>query len=127
MDESQLFPLIFSFKKKIRKNINKKKMSSLSIIPVTEDYKLDVSDVDCVVLADASSNSITITLPDISSPTDGINFRMKRIDTTLLNTVTIVGYDETQLIDGAASLLATKVNPVEIVSYAGQWYVISFS
>lgn len=102
-------------------------MSSLSIIPVTEDYKLDVSDVDCVVLADASSNSITITLPDISSPTDGINFRMKRIDTTLLNTVTIVGYDETQLIDGAASLLATKVNPVEIVSYAGQWYVISFS
>lgn len=100
-------------------------MSSLTVIPITANYTLALSDVNSVVLADASSGSVTITLPDVSAPTDGINFMIKRVDTTLLVSVTIVGHNGSQTIDGSASVTTAKGSPHQIVSSAGKWYVLS--
>ena len=99
-------------------------MSSLQVIPITADYTLTIADVNTVMLVDATSVSITITLPDISAPVDGINYYIKRTDTTALKTVTVVGFSGSQLIDGLTSILSTKLNPRHIVSSGGNWHNI---
>lgn len=76
-----------------------------------------------VYLVNASGGSITITLPNITC--DGIQYKIKRTDSTSANTVTIQGNSGAQTIDGATSVSILPLTIYEVVSYSSLWYVIS--
>ncbi len=61
---------------------------NLSVTTVTTDYTLDED--DNIVLVDATSGNITITLPDATAMVRRGIYYIKKIDSTA-NTVTIVG------------------------------------
>lgn len=73
-----------------------------------------------VFFIDASSGSIELTLCSITN--DGVNFYIKRVDSTLSNTVTIKGYDNNQTIFGLHSIVLSNSNDyIIVVSYNNKW------
>lgn len=74
-------------------------------------------------LFDASSNSITVTLPNI--PADGMNFFFKRRDLVITNTVTIQGFNNSQTIDGNLSVNMVPTQGTRLISFGGVWYSAS--
>lgn len=86
----------------------------------TSNYTVTTSDT--VLLADAASGNITITLPAASS-SSGYRFFIKRIDNSG-NTVTVqrAGSDT---IDGATSqTLDLQYTSITVVSNGSNWYII---
>ena len=72
-------------------------------------------------LVNASSNSITLTLPTIIS--NGIQFIIRRIDINLSNTVTITGQSG-ELIDSNTLILLKPNNNIRINSFNNAWYTV---
>lgn len=96
-------------------------MSSLSFstTQVNSDSLLDPG--FNVYLVDASSNSITLTLPNIYA--DGITFTIKRIDYSTLNQVNLVTTNN-QTIDTQTSLIIYKGVNITVQSFNGNWISI---
>ena len=92
----------------------------LQVVAVSADYTATLADE--VILVDASSAAVTITLP---SPTKGHVLIIKKIDSSA-NTVTVqVADTTTQTIDGATSqTLSTQWESVTVVSDGTNWYII---
>ena len=88
----------------------------------TQTASYTVTGSDSVVLADASTTSLTITLPAAASFT-GYRFSIKRIDGSA-NTVTI-GRTGSDTIDGATSLtLDQQYTALTVVSNGSGWYIL---
>ena len=73
-------------------------------------------------LLDASSNDVTITLPDITC--DGLYFRICRIDTNTANTVTVRSFNDIQTINGRPYITLNIESKVGIVSFGYIWYSV---
>jgi hypothetical protein len=97
---------------------------------VTRDELLDnvrvvassyaASDIDRMILADATAASLTVTLPTAVGRS-GKGFRVKRISTNS-NTVT-VATTSSQTIDGDSTLDLAALTAVELVSDGANWRV----
>lgn len=86
----------------------------------TSNYTMATSDM--VVLADAASGNVVITLPTASS-TSGYRFFIKRIDNSA-NTVT-VQRSSSDTIDGATShTIDQQYTSMTVVSNGSNWYII---
>lgn len=92
-------------------------MSLRSIKLVTSTQDLDP--VYDTFFIDASQGSIIFTLPNIAL--DGLNYYIKRIDSSLLTTVTIKGYNASQTINGSTSVLLLGSNAIFPISFNGEW------
>jgi hypothetical protein len=79
---------------------------------VTASPDFDVYNID------ATNNSITITMPEVSSL--GVEYTMKRIDSVSANTVTIASSDNLT-IDGQSSITLRPNGSVNIVSSSTGW------
>jgi hypothetical protein len=79
-----------------------------------------------VYLVDASGGGFTITLPDIATGSNGIHYKLKRIDTTV-NVVTIQGFNGSQTIDGATSITILPSSIMQLEAYEALWYVLDNS
>jgi hypothetical protein len=76
---------------------------------------------DNVILADATSNNITITLPPVAEA-EGMLLRVKKIDSSV-NTVTVDG-DGTETIDGATTnVLSAQYDQVTIYCDGVEWWI----
>jgi hypothetical protein len=97
--------------------------NSINTTPIstqTASYTLTVS--DSIILADATSASLTITLPAASS-FNGYRFTVKRIDNSA-NTVTL-GRTGSDLIDGATSYtLDQQYISISVISNGSGWYIL---
>jgi hypothetical protein len=81
-----------------------------------------ISSSDTVIIADATSNNVTITLP-VASGLTGYRFYVKRKDATA-NTVSIVR-SGSDTIDGATSqTLDAQYTSATVVSDGSNWYII---
>ena len=84
------------------------------VVSVTADYTMLADDE--IVLADAASGAISVTLP---SAGDGKEVVVKKVDSSA-NAVTVVG-----TIDGVANLdLSNQWDFVRVVSSGGNWYKV---
>ena len=95
-------------------------LGGIAIATKTADYTALTSDF--VLLCDASSGALTITLPSVAS-NPGNPFYVKRLNSGA-NTVTIaaVGSD---LIDGSSTaVLNSRYETLLLVAEAGSWHVI---
>jgi len=82
-----------------------------------------ISTGDTVIIADATSNAVTITLPVASSMT-GYRFYVKRKDNVTANAVTIAR-SGSDTIDGATSqTLDAQYTSATVVSDGSNWYII---
>lgn len=93
-------------------------MSLKSVKLVTSSEMLDP--LFHIFLIDATSNSITLTLKNITN--DGEKFIIKRIDSNLLNIVTIQGFSTLQTIEANLSINLGLLNSITIFSYNNVWY-----
>jgi len=84
----------------------------------TSDYT--VTDDDEYILADGSSNTVTITLPTASGITGRV-YTIKCIDDT--NTVTIDG-DGSETIDGDTTVTLSKDDALKIISDGSNWRIV---
>ena len=75
-----------------------------------------------VCLCDCSSNAITLALP---APVSGLQFHIKKIDSTA-NTVSIEPDDPgPELIDGAVqAVISTQYDSITVVSDGSNWFII---
>jgi hypothetical protein len=81
-----------------------------------------ITNTDTVIIADATSNNVTITLP-VASGVPGYRFYIKRKDGTA-NTVTITR-SASDTIDGATShTLDAQYTSATVVSDGSNWYII---
>jgi hypothetical protein len=89
----------------------------------TQTTNYTVSSSDTVVFANATSASVTITLPAASGLT-GYRFYIKRIDGSSSNTVTI-SRSGTDTIDGMTSFtLDQQYTAIGVVSNGSAWYIL---
>lgn len=86
-------------------------------------YAVLTSDRDKLIIADATSNNIAISLPSASSAGDGFNIKVKKSDSSS-HTVTITP-NGTDLLDGANSAitLSTQNDYFEAYSNGTSWYI----
>lgn len=89
---------------------------------VTSDWTADLA-LYCGAFIDASSGNRTVTLPSIVNK-DTSQFKAKRIDSSLLTTVTIVGASG-ETIDGANSKTLLAGNAIALISNQGKWYIVA--
>jgi len=83
---------------------------------------LTLTTAHSIIFADASSNSITFTLPTAVG-IDGREYTIKRIDSSA-NTVTLDG-DGTETIDGSLTqIIATQYDAIKVVSDGANWSII---
>lgn len=94
-------------------------MSLLSILYITSTGTLD--NTSTTFLIDASSGDITFTLSNINA--DGENYGIERVDSSA-NTVTLVGYDTSQTINGSTSKTMAPGDTFMLVSFNNTWYTI---
>jgi hypothetical protein len=83
-----------------------------------------LSTKDDVYIVNASGGSLTITLPLITA--NGMQYKIKRSDTTPTSTVTIIGTSG-QTIDGAVSILLATTTNIELQSLNSVWFVVGYS
>lgn len=99
----------------------KRYIQATTPISVSSDYNAKQGDI---ILADASSVSITITLPDPSKTRRHIT--VKKIDSSS-NAITINPYD-TETIEGSSSYsLSSQYQYVTLTSDGSNWYIIANS
>lgn len=91
----------------------------------SSDFSVVAADFNATFLIDASSNTVTATLPAASTVFDGFVVRFKATDVT--NTVTIDG-DGSETIDGQTTVTIDSANAVlELVCDGSNWQVIKES
>lgn len=96
---------------------------SVALKITSTDSNLTLGIDDCVILCNAGSNSITISLPDASGISGRI-YTIKKIDSST-NNVTISAYGS-QTIDGSNSyVLNSQYKYVTIISDGSNWYIIA--
>jgi len=77
---------------------------------------------ECVILADATAGSITVTLPDVESATDR-TYYIKKTDASG-NAVTVDG-NASETIDGATTnVLSAQFDSIQVVSNGTEWFII---
>jgi hypothetical protein len=92
----------------------------LNVTTITSDDTLTTSQT--VVLCDASSGAITVTLP-AASGNDGRHYHVKKIDSSG-NAVTIDG-NGSETIDGETTQVITmQYNSINIVCDGSAWYIL---
>jgi hypothetical protein len=95
-------------------------MAGMPVVTKTANYTVDEG-TDCVILADTSSNSITITLPSAVG-LNGKLYSVKKANTDL-NTCTVTSATN---IDGFSSwVLSERLSFITVVSDGSQWRTIS--
>jgi hypothetical protein len=94
---------------------------STNITSITSNTTL--STLDDVYLVNATSGPITITLPNIT--TDGMQYKLKRIDTVTSNIVTVQGFSGGQTLDGLTSVKLYTLTNFEVQSFNTVWYIIA--
>lgn len=94
-----------------------------SVVTKTADYTVTAADDRSLILADASSAALTITLPLGSSVPNGFSVFVKKIDNTA-NAVTVAASGGDQ-INGAASRKVDRQHDVERYMWGGSaWHVV---
>lgn len=92
-----------------------------SVETQTSDYSMDLE--DAIVLADANSNNVTITLP-LASGASGRTFYVKRIDSSGTYTVTIT-CSGSDTVDGEASVtIPDQWAVMGLVSNGSNWFIL---
>jgi hypothetical protein len=96
---------------------------------VIVDFKTSSFEVDfgsLVYLCDASTYSMTVTLPDISTDSswNGTHFYVKRVDTVTAKSVTLDCYGS-QTLDGDLSRTLAPNESYHIMAYDGSWLILS--
>ena len=90
---------------------------------VTKNSSVTLLITEKIILADASSGAITLTLPTAVGNKDSV-FRIKKVDSDFTNAVTI-DPDGVETIDGSTdTLLSTQGETIEIVSDGTEWSVL---
>jgi hypothetical protein len=88
----------------------------------TKTTNYSVTSTDSVLLCDATSGALTVTLPTAAGIT-GRQYSFKRISSGA-NTVTVAAQSG-QTIDGAATrVLGTQYETVTVVSDGSNWWVV---
>jgi len=95
-------------------------MSSAAITLVTSNTTLDPG--YNIYLVNASSNSVTLTLPPILG--DGEEFTISRIDTAVLNIVTLTTSDGQNINFGSSINIGPQTN-LTVSSYLSAWYTVN--
>ena len=105
----------------VEQQINRAADGYLSnVVAITDNYTTNYSDT--VILADATSGNITVTLKPANEMTQK-RIVILKTDASA-NTVTIDA-DGSETINGAlTNVLSTKYAKVELTAYNGAWYVI---
>lgn len=93
---------------------------TFSVSTKSSNYTITTSDT--VILADATSGSINITLPTASGASS-YRFFVKKIDTST-NTVTILRQGSDTIDGGTSALIQVAYVSVTVVSNGSNWYVI---
>lgn len=94
--------------------------SSMATNTISSGYTALLTDQ--VILADATSGSLTVTLPLLSTAKNKV-FHIKKIDSTG-NTVTIDG-NGSETIDGDATKVITlQYTSIMIIASATEWHII---
>lgn len=90
----------------------------------TADYTLDNTS-ETVVLADASSNGVTLTLPAAASGLAGTMFRVKRIDSVVANTVSVApnGSDNLEFANSSVTL-DSQGAAINIICDGSAWFIL---
>lgn len=92
-----------------------------SVVSVTSAYS--ATDLDSVILVNATGGAITVTLPDTAVVT-GKQLTIKKTDVSV-NVVTVDG-NGAQTIDGAATAsLAAQNKYISIVSDGTAWHIVA--
>lgn len=87
---------------------------------LTSNDSIGVSDRNKIILIDATSSNLSMSLDDASTVEDGFTVYVKKTDSTT-NTITITSPDT---IDGAVNLVLSKQNQgAELISDGTKWYV----
>jgi hypothetical protein len=92
---------------------------SIDVDYITESKTL--SDDFNVFLADATNTSLTLTLPLFVA--DGEKFQIKRIESTILKTVSIIPTSPQTIYGGNISFAVA--GSCNLVSYGSSWYNIN--
>jgi hypothetical protein len=94
----------------------------MSLFPqrVTSSSQIDFINYN-VFLMDASSNSLSVTLPDPNG-LDGNFYIFNRIDTSITHTVTLNMHDSDETYQGNAPITMTQNDLFRMVASGGQWY-----
>lgn len=98
--------------------------SELDLNQVTKTGNATLAATETVVLADATSGAITLTLPAASATTPKQVYFIKKIDTALANLVTIDG-NASETIDGLLNVqLAQRGESITIQSDGTNWRIL---
>jgi hypothetical protein len=90
------------------------------IVSKTADYTATTSDE--IILVDASSSNVTITLPAVSG-NSGVHFHIKKTDSST-NTVTVDG-SGSETIDGATTqVISSQYDSMHIVCDGTEWWIL---
>lgn len=90
------------------------------VTSVTIDYAALLT--DDVILVDASTGDVIVTLPAAADQI-GKQYRIKKVDSSA-NTVTIDGDGAETIDDGAIAVLTTQYEAATLVSDATEWWVL---
>ena len=93
--------------------------AKFNITTVTSDYTVTI---ETVILCDASTGKITITLPPVSTST-GILIHIKKIDSSS-NTVVIDGYESETIDNGATAILTTQYEAIGLACNKNGWWIV---
>lgn len=93
----------------------------LAIRTATQDTTITAT--DSVVLADATSNNVVVTLPTAVGITGQI-YRIKRIDAEMMNQVTITP-QQGETLDGLPDLAPMPNQPVTLISNGTNWFILA--
>jgi hypothetical protein len=98
-------------------------VSRLSAISTkTGDYTMTTTDF--IVLIDATSNNVTITLPAVSG-NSGLRYKFKRLDNQDPTYTVTIDANSTETIDGAETkTITTQYGTMEIVCDGSAWYIM---
>lgn len=88
-----------------------------TLVTKTSDYT--ITDADGIVIVDATTGNVMITLPTAVG-LEGRQYTVKRIDASI-NTVTVQG---AETIDDAANQLLNQYNALTIVSDDTEWWIV---
>ncbi|HSX05827.1 MAG TPA: hypothetical protein VLF69_05130 [Candidatus Saccharimonadales bacterium] len=99
-------------------------VASGTLATATKTTNYTVTTTDAVILADATSGNVTITLP-AASGASGYRFYIKRVDNTTTNSVTITP-NGSDTIDGFTGIsVVSQYDTYELVSNGTTWYIIA--
>ena len=88
----------------------------------TKTASYTVTTSDTVILADATSGAIVITLPTAST-ISGYRFFIKKIDSSA-NTVTLTRSGSDTIDGGTTAVISVRYTSITIVSDGSNWYII---